>query len=134
MLSYITKITFLLSITLFSYSQDTINFRLYDSLKTKTEDSHKNVKNSSEFNTSGNKLKNDPDNIDVRLFRSINNSHSSFKTKLLYTTDNTALPVTMLSTVSIIGYGRVSRKTYDENSGYLTAAAEITSSSSRIRY
>lgn len=164
-----------------SYSQDTINFRLYDSLKTKSENSHKFYRNESKIvksnpadslyktvvpydtsykssklihdsditidtnyrfldyiynldrtniliNQSSNNIsKKDPNNFDVRLFRSINNSHSPLKTKILNTTDNSMLPVAILVPPSLFFYSRVKRNTYDENSAYLLFTSELTS-------
>jgi undecaprenyl-diphosphatase len=145
------------------YSQDTINFKLYDSLKTKTEDRHEVVAKRKQLDSNSRKLidtllsrnliiaddraiksdqikteksvdkahaffiQNDPDNFDVRLFRKINNSHTPLKTKILYTTDNTALPVAMLTGASLFAYSRIKRKTYDENTAYLSAVSELTS-------
>lgn len=139
-------------IGLYSYSQDTINFKLYDSLKTKTEDSYINNNSSTFIDTirvtktsdktynekefiniqkhSPNNeinIENDPDNFDVRLFRRINNSRSPLKTKILNTTDNSMLPVSILVPPALMVYGRVRQKTYDENTGFLLFTSEVTS-------
>lgn len=158
-----------ITIGIYSYSQDTINFRQFDSLKTISEDSHK-YRNSSEnesidtlrtvkdtnytktpygneripqhrqliiiendapTDSNSNKIKNDkykndPYNIDVHMFRSINNSRSPLKTKILNTTDNSMLPVAILVPPSLFIYGRVRGKTYDENTAYLAFTSEVT--------
>ncbi|MBN8585907.1 MAG: phosphatase PAP2 family protein [Ignavibacteria bacterium] len=111
-----------------SYSQDTINFKLFDSLKTKSEDSHKKVttvpQNSGDSITIPIPL--EPTNFDVRLFRSINNSRSPLKTKVLNTFDNSMLPVALMLPPSLFIYSRVKRNTYDENSAYLLFSSEFT--------
>lgn len=111
-----------------SYSQDTINFKLFDSLKTKSEDSHKNVttvpQNSGDSITIPIPL--EPTNFDVRLFRSINNSRSPLKTKVLNTFDNSMLPVALMLPPSLFIFSRVKRNTYDENSAYLLFSSEFT--------
>lgn len=165
-----TVILFLIPIVI--YSQDTIDFRMYDSLKTKTEDSHKHIINSSNSDSieilrskndsvftkvpdyppnirlhspddiiiyenvtthdsttrwkMSNAFKQDPDNFDCRLFRSINNSRSPLKTKVLNTFDNSMLPVAVMLPPSLFIYSRVKRNTYDENSAYLLFTSEFT--------
>ena len=151
---------FLFVISLTLYSQDTINFKLFDSLKTKTEDSHKinksvskseitnpqdstegksikispvntskiiSIENLTIFRTQDSSIKyNDPDNLDCRIFRSINNSRSPLKTKVLNTFDNSMLPVAVMLSPSLFIYGRVRQKTYDENTAYLAFTSELT--------
>ena len=114
-----TIILFFLPIVI--YSQDTINFKMYDSLKTKTEDSGNRIINYYTISRP------DPDNFDVRLFRKINNSRSPLKTKILNTTDNSMLPVSILVPPALMVYGRVRQKTYDENTGFLLFTSEVTS-------
>ncbi|HMT12133.1 MAG TPA: hypothetical protein PKA39_10995, partial [Ignavibacteria bacterium] len=77
------------------YSQDTINFRAFDSLKTSAEDRNRIRKNNNTLILNEN-MANDPDNIDVKLFRKINNSQTPFKTKVLNVTDRSMLPVSLL--------------------------------------
>lgn len=142
------------------YSQDTINFKLYDSLKTIAEDSHTantdpsdsinsdslkegkstkaildtiKIKDTTQFDVVINSVyfikpesNIDPDNFDCRLFRSINNSRSPLKTKVLNTFDNSMLPVSLLLPPSLFIYSRVKRNTYDENSAYLLFTSEFT--------
>ncbi len=144
-------------IGVYSYSQDTINFKQYDSLKTSTEDNHiviakRRQLDSSNYTTPdttalrklnldswyrGNQVLNtqllnskvlekDPDNLDCRIFRSINNSRTPLKTKILNTTDNSMLPVAILVPPSLFIYGRVRQKTFDENTAYLAFTSEVT--------
>ena len=114
-----TVILFFLPIVI--YSQDTINFKMYDSLKTKTEDSGNRIINYYSISRP------DPDNFDVRLLLSRNNSRSHLKTKILNTTDTSMLPVSILVPPALMVYGRVRQKTYDENTGYLLFTSEVTS-------
>ena len=97
------------------YSQDTVNFKLFDSLKTFKENYHRA------------RLTTDPDNFDTRVFRSINNSRSSFKDGFFNTFDRTTFPIAVLMPISLFAYGRAYDKTFEENSAYLLTIAEATS-------
>lgn len=126
---------FLFCLSVSFYSQDTINFKQFDTLKTNSEDNHKYILKDS-IKVEQNRLpvdislgkRNiiDPDNFDVRLFRKINNSHSPFKTKVFNTFDNSMLPVAILLPPAQFIYGRVRQKTYDENTAYLAFTSELT--------
>jgi membrane-associated phospholipid phosphatase len=72
-------------------------------------------------------VKSDPDNLDIKLFRSINNSRSSFLEKSLTVTDYSVLPAAVILPVSMITYGRIKKKNYDENTGVLLALSEASS-------
>lgn len=133
-------VALLLAMTgLTSYSQDTINFKAFDSLKTSAEDNHKSVlkskpidssdiksKGDAEFlkNFNSTNTKSDPDNWDVRLFRKINNARSPFKDKYLDLFTRSNAPIAVLMPMSLFVYGRMADKTFDENSAYLLAGAE----------
>ena len=109
-------------------SQDTINFRLFDSLKTSAEDNHKSSNKDSLIVSAilrNNIYKNDPDCIDVSLFREINNSRSGFKDDVFGSISRSVLPVTLLMPSSMFIYSRATGKTYDENSAYLTGGSLI---------
>ena len=110
------------------YAQDTVNFRLFDSLKTSAEDSYRPFKKDSlsKSSLSYSKFTIDPDCYDVTLFRTINNSRSGFKDGVLGSVSRTVLPVSLLIPGTMFIYGRASKKTYDENSAYLTGSALIT--------
>jgi len=148
----IKRILILICLPIVVYGQDTINFNLYDSLKTKTEDSHVHRKqlDSSNYKAidtaalnklnlnswyKGNQVliikdsssyKKDPDNFDIRLFRKINNSQSPFKTKVFNTFDNSMVPVALMLPTSLFIYSRVKKNTFDENSAYLLTVSEFT--------
>ncbi len=97
-----------------SYSQDTIQFKNLDVLTSAEDNGHKH------------KIKSDPDNWDVHLFRTINNNRSSFKDAVIPVFDKSVLPMMVLMPVTTYLYGRTYDKTYDENTGYLTGGAEVT--------
>lgn len=118
------------SITSELFSQDTINFRLYDSVKTSAEDNHKSITSGRDTDNSldliGAKRHNENNSYDLKLFRKINNSRSNLKDKLLNTFDRSMLPMTFLFPAAVFTYGRVAEKTYDENTGYLLGASVVT--------
>jgi undecaprenyl-diphosphatase len=124
MIKYTYCIVLLLNVIGYSYSQDTINFKLYDSLKTSGEDTHKKVEYS--YSRSRHFKSNDPDNLDVRLFRTINNARSPFKDGFFDLFDRSMAPVAILFPASLFIYARAYDKTYDENTAYLLTAAELT--------
>ena len=68
----------------------------------------------------------DPNTFDFRLFRSINSNRSAFKDNFFYTVNNTFLPVIIGMPLGMITYGASTKRNYDENTGYLLSAAEIT--------
>jgi len=69
----------------------------------------------------------DPDNFDVKLFRSINNNRSNFLNKALTVTDYSVLPAAVIIPGGLFWYGRANHKNYDENTGVLIAFSEATS-------
>lgn len=116
-MSELSKYLILLMVLIdLGYSQDTINFRQFDSLKTSSENNRKTAVT----------VYNDPDNFDVKLFRTINNSRSQFKNDLFNVFDRSMLPVTLLMPASMFIYGRSAKKTYDENTSYLLAGAIVS--------
>jgi undecaprenyl-diphosphatase len=74
----------------------------------------------------------DPSNIDVRLFREINNSQSQFKSSLFGVTDNSVRPLVVAVPVSLMLYGLISDQNEIFESGVLVGSAEVLSYS--IRY
>lgn len=72
-------------------------------------------------------VKTDPDNCDVKLFRSINKNRSDFLDKGLTITDYSVLPAAVIAPVSLFWYGRANKKNYDENTGVLIGFSEVTS-------
>lgn len=69
----------------------------------------------------------DPDNIDVRLFRSINNNRSQFLTGTANILDYSVYPVSIGLPLGLVGYGLVNNARYEEDSGYLLAITELLS-------
>jgi membrane-associated phospholipid phosphatase len=120
MFKLILYITFTLIIVEPNFSQESINFKLFDSLKTFNENYHKASLTVVSAST-------DPDNFDTKGFRTINNSRSKFKDGFFNTVDRTTFPVAILVPISLFAYSRAYDKTFDENSAYLLSIAEATS-------
>ena len=70
---------------------------------------------------------NDPSNLDVRLFRQINNGQSSFKTSLIGITDNSVAPITILAPISLITYGPATDGNEPFESGVLLGVSDVLS-------
>ncbi|MGH2574732.1 MAG: phosphatase PAP2 family protein [Ignavibacteria bacterium] len=71
-------------------------------------------------------LKTDPDNFDVRLFRSINNSRTKFKDAVIPVIDKTMMPVSIILPFGLFIYGRASDNAYEENTGFLHGMSVLT--------
>jgi len=69
----------------------------------------------------------DPDNIDVKLFRSINNNRSKFLDAVLPYTDVSVFPITIALPVTLIAYGELDKKYYVSNTGVLLSLSLILS-------
>lgn len=67
----------------------------------------------------------DPSNIDVRLFRSINNPRSQFKSSLLGVTDNSVWPISVAVPISVTVYGLLSERNDMFESGVLLGCSEL---------
>jgi undecaprenyl-diphosphatase len=67
----------------------------------------------------------DPSNIDIRLFRSINNSQSQFKSSLLGVTDNSVWPIAVATPISFTIYGLLSERDEIFESGVLLGCSEV---------
>lgn len=104
------------------YAQNSTNSRHYDTLITTAQDKL-NILYPSVllFNSPARK---DPDNLDVQLFRSINNSRSNWKDAVLPIVDRSGPPMSLFMPLSAFIYGRASKNHYDENTGYLLGIAE----------
>lgn len=72
----------------------------------------------------------EPDNIDVKLFRYLNNSRNETLDKIIKVTDMSILPVSVITPITLFTVSRINNHTYDENSAVLLALSEITASSS----
>ncbi|HTR82519.1 MAG TPA: phosphatase PAP2 family protein [Bacteroidota bacterium] len=75
---------------------------------------------------------NDPSNLDVRIFRQINNAQSSFKSSLLGVTDYSVLPIAVAVPAVMTAYGFAESQDDLFQSGVLTGASEVVSYS--VRY
>jgi membrane-associated phospholipid phosphatase len=71
-------------------------------------------------------LNNDPDNIDIRIFRSVNNKRTDFLDKSLTITDKSVLPAAIILPAGMFIYGRAKEKSYEENTGVLLALTDLT--------
>lgn len=66
-------------------------------------------------------------NIDVKIFRAINNGRNGFSNTVIPITDKFVLPVSVALPLGIMGISRIKENYYDENSGILLLLSEITS-------
>jgi len=67
----------------------------------------------------------DPSNIDVHLFRTINNAQTQFKTSFIEAIDNSAYPVFVGAPVSLAVYGLAANQNEEFESGILLGTSEI---------
>jgi membrane-associated phospholipid phosphatase len=67
----------------------------------------------------------DPNNYDVKLFRSINKNRSKFKDAVIPIFDKSAPPITLIMPISTMFYSRFKKNYYDENTGYLLGGSEF---------
>ena len=74
----------------------------------------------------------DPANFDVRMFRTINNSQTHFKSSVLGVTDNSVWPIVIAAPASLTMYGLLSEQNDVFESGVLVGSAEVLAYS--IRY
>lgn len=70
----------------------------------------------------------DPDNIDVKIFRAINNSQCGFLNTIIPVTDKSILFISTLVPATLFGVSRANNNYYDENSSVLLSLSEILSS------
>jgi membrane-associated phospholipid phosphatase len=66
----------------------------------------------------------DPDNIDVKIFRAINNSQSQFLNKIVPVTDKSILLTSTLVPATLFAVSRAKDNYYDENSSVLMGLSE----------
>lgn len=69
-------------------------------------------------------LKPDPDNIDVKIFRAINNSVCGFLNTIIPVTDKSVLFASTITPAILFGVSRANNNYYDENSSVLLALSE----------
>ena len=67
----------------------------------------------------------DPSNIDVRLFRDINNAQTQFKTSLIGVSDNSVYPILIAAPISLAAYGLAANHNEEFESGVLLGSSEI---------
>ncbi len=67
----------------------------------------------------------EPSNIDVRLFRSINNSQSQLKSSLLGLTDNSVWPIAVATPIFLTICGLLSERNESFESGVLLGCSEV---------
>ena len=68
----------------------------------------------------------EPKNIDVKIFRTINNTHCNFLNTFISITDKSTLPVNMLIPATLFTVSRINKNYYDENSSVLVFLSEMT--------
>lgn len=73
----------------------------------------------------------DPSNVDVRLFREINNAQTGFKTSLLGVTDDSVWPIVIAVPASLTLVGLLTGRDELFDTGLLTAGSEVLSYSIR---
>ncbi len=71
-------------------------------------------------------VNNDPNNLDVKLFRSVNNYRTKFLDNTLPYTDKSVFAAALVLPAAMLIYGRAADKPYDENTAVLLALSEAT--------
>lgn len=66
-------------------------------------------------------------NLDIKIFRFINNGRNEFSDAVIPITDKSVLPLSIALPVGIMGISRINDHYYDENSGVLLLLSEVTS-------
>ncbi len=101
-ITFIIYLAILLFISQLSYSQGFRELETKDSLNTHT-------------------------NIDVSLFRAINNNRCGLSNAIIPLTDKSVLPFSIAVPIGLAGISRIDENYYDENSAVLLLLSEITS-------
>jgi membrane-associated phospholipid phosphatase len=68
----------------------------------------------------------EPKNIDVSIFRLVNNGRNGFSGAVIPLTDKSVLPVSIAAPLGLAGISRYNNNYYDENTAVLLALTEIT--------
>ncbi|MDD5362578.1 MAG: phosphatase PAP2 family protein [Ignavibacteria bacterium] len=68
----------------------------------------------------------EPKNIDVSIFRFVNNGRNGFSSTVIPLTDKSVLPVSIAVPLGLAGISRYNNNYYDENTAVLLALSEIT--------
>lgn len=66
-------------------------------------------------------------NIDVQIFRSINNNRSQSLKSITNIVDYSVYPISIGLPIGLIGYGFLTNSKYEEDSGFLLSATELLS-------
>jgi undecaprenyl-diphosphatase len=66
-------------------------------------------------------------NIDIKIFRFVNNGRCGLSNTVIPITDKSVLPVSIALPFGIMGISRINSHYYDENSGVLLLLSELTS-------
>jgi len=69
----------------------------------------------------------DPDNLDVHLFRSINNHHTPFLDAIIDVNDYTVTPAAIAAPLGLMAYGLIARSDYETDSGILLGLSALVS-------
>jgi membrane-associated phospholipid phosphatase len=67
----------------------------------------------------------DPPNIDVQLFRDVNNAQTQFKTSFIGVTDNSVYPILVAVPLSLGAYGLAANRNEEFESGVLLGTSEL---------
>ena len=67
----------------------------------------------------------DPSNVDVQLFRDINNAQTQFKTSLIGVSDNSVYPILIAAPVALAAYGLAADQNERLESGVLLGSSEL---------
>lgn len=79
------------------------------------------------FTNSYSQKNSEPENLDVKIFRSINNNRSDFKDKFVSLTDKTVFPAAVITPLTFYILSHSNHNMYDENSSILLGTSEVTS-------
>lgn len=69
----------------------------------------------------------DPGNLDVSLFRRINNGRSPFLDKFFDINNDIVFPLSVVTPAGFLSYGLLSGNQYETDTGFLTAISEVLS-------
>ncbi len=79
------------------------------------------------FTNSYSQNNSETENLDVKIFRSINSNRSDFKDKFFSLTDKTVFPAAVVVPLTFYIFSHSNNNMYDENSSILLGASEFTS-------
>gem|GEM_PF-199220 len=113
------------------FAQDSTGIQIQDTTKVQVQDTTKMPEHQTIVEDSS-KLKNAPiiavlpdPNLDPKIFTTINYNRSSIKNTIVPVFDGSMAPMAFFMPVSMLLYGRLKDKTYEENTGYLLASSLV---------